>query len=79
MLGTPVLGAAIGGIPELIRDGQDGALFESGNVEALKAGIQDLFRDEARVKRYRENCMKAGFDTVVEYAQKLMPIYGQSK
>ena len=79
MLGTPVLGAAIGGIPELIRDGQDGALFESGNVEALKAGIQDLWRDEARVRRYRENCMKTGFDTVVEYTQKLMPIYGQSK
>ena len=33
--GTPVIGARIGGIPELIRDGVDGILFESGNVEDL--------------------------------------------
>ena len=78
MLGTPVLGATIGGIPELIRNGQDGELFESGNVEDLKARIQGLWSDEARIKRYRESCMETGFDTVADYAQKLMPIYGQS-
>lgn len=35
LYGTPVLGAAIGGIPELIRPGKTGELFESGNREEL--------------------------------------------
>jgi glycosyltransferase involved in cell wall biosynthesis len=34
-LERPVIGADIGGIPELIRVGETGALFPSGNVEAL--------------------------------------------
>jgi glycosyltransferase involved in cell wall biosynthesis len=35
--GKPVIGARIGGIPEMIRDGHTGALFESGNTEELAA------------------------------------------
>jgi len=38
-LGTPVLGAAIGGIPELIQDGKNGMSFQSGDVDSLCAGI----------------------------------------
>ncbi len=34
-LGRPVIGADIGGIPELIRAGETGALFISGDVESL--------------------------------------------
>lgn len=33
--GTPVVGARIGGIPEMVREGETGALFESGDVEEL--------------------------------------------
>lgn len=33
--GTPVIGAEIGGIPELIEAPSDGYVYESGNVEAL--------------------------------------------
>ena len=39
MYGTPVIGADIGGIPELIQEGKTGELFESGNVE------QEIFDD----------------------------------
>lgn len=34
-LGTPVLGADIGGIPEMIRDGETGGIFPSENAAAL--------------------------------------------
>jgi glycosyltransferase involved in cell wall biosynthesis len=34
--GVPVIGADIGGIPELVIDNKTGFLFESGNVNALK-------------------------------------------
>lgn len=33
--GVPVIGARIGGIPEIIEDGKTGYLFESGNKEEL--------------------------------------------
>jgi len=40
--GTPVLGAAMGGIPELIEENRDGRLFESGNTEDLKKKIEEM-------------------------------------
>ena len=41
-LGKPVIGARIGGIPELINDGEDGLLFQSGNALDLSSKIQQL-------------------------------------
>lgn len=43
-VGTPVLGARIGGIPELIDEGKNGLLFTPGNVEELKKKITESFR-----------------------------------
>ncbi|MBR3741888.1 MAG: glycosyltransferase family 4 protein [Clostridia bacterium] len=74
-LGTPVLGAKIGGIPELIDDGKTGELFQSGDAENLKAKIQSLWEDESRLNQYRENSKSIVFDSVADYAQKLMQIY----
>ena len=68
MYGTPVLGADIGGIPELIRVGETGELFESGNKEELKSKIKEMSN-----KRYKVNSVN--FDTVDDYCQKLMKIY----
>ena len=34
-LGRPVIGARIGGIPELIREGETGFMFEAANVDSL--------------------------------------------
>jgi len=42
-LGTPVLGARIGGIPELIEEDKNGHLFAHGDISALKEKIELLF------------------------------------
>ena len=68
MYGTPVLGADIGGIPELIQVGKTGELFESGNKEDLKNKIREM-----SCKHYKIDGIN--FDTVDEYCQKLMRIY----
>lgn len=38
-LSTPVIGAAIGGISEIVEDGKTGYMFESGNTESLIAAV----------------------------------------
>lgn len=43
--GKPVIGSKIGGIPEQIRDGIDGYLFQAGNAQAL-ANTLDLLVKE---------------------------------
>lgn len=42
-LGTPVLGARIGGIPELVEEGKTGMTFESRNESDLKGKIENMF------------------------------------
>jgi glycosyltransferase involved in cell wall biosynthesis len=40
--GLPVITTPVGGIPELIRDGEEGLLVEPGDVDALAAKIEYL-------------------------------------
>lgn len=75
MYGTPVLGANIGGIPELIEDGRTGELFESGNVDDLTGKIRALWNDQDRTRWYSVNCKDVSFDTTKEYCDKLLPLY----
>lgn len=51
-VGTPVIGARIGGIPEIVVDGQTGFQFESGNVAALRNTV--LKADAIDGKTYTE-------------------------
>ena len=74
MYGTPVLGADIGGIPELIRVGETGELFESGNDEELLQAIQALYRDKSKLAEYSNNCRCIRFDTLEQYTKKLLAV-----
>ena len=51
-MARPVLGADIGGIPELIREGETGYVFPSGDVEALSRLMQKVAdEDDATLVR----------------------------
>ena len=76
MYGTPVIGANIGGIPELIQVGRTGELFEAGNKEELKKAVLSLWSDPDRMRTYSENCKGITFDTIDDYYEKLIAIYG---
>jgi glycosyltransferase involved in cell wall biosynthesis len=45
--GVPVVASKVGGVPELILDGQTGLLFESGSVEQFAAAVRRLISDPA--------------------------------
>lgn len=74
-LGTPVVGADIGGIPELIAEGRTGEVFESGNADALQEKIESLWKDKEKRKAYSQNCLEYNFDNCEEYCKKLLAHY----
>lgn len=80
MYGTPVLGANIGGIPELIEIGKTGELFESGNANELKEKIWKLWGNKKLIDQYSQNCRNIQFDDIEAYTKKMMRIYiGKNK
>ena len=47
-VGTPVVGSAVGGIPELVRDGETGRLVPPGDAGALADAILSSLREPER-------------------------------
>lgn len=72
-LGTPVLGARIGGIPELIEEGVSGMTFRSGDVEDLKAKIRLMMEATFDYRSLAESS-QARYNSEAYY-EKLMEIY----
>lgn len=71
MYGTSVLGANIGGIPELIRAGETGELFESANAEELKVQILRMWNSHGMSAEAVFESSKVRFSTIAEYANTL--------
>ncbi len=46
--GIPVISTGVGSVPEIIEDGVDGMIIESGDVEGLVAAIEALEGDDER-------------------------------
>lgn len=76
-LGKPVIGARIGGIPELVKDNETGLTYESGNTSELADKIKDLLSNEKRIKTYGQNArayLESELCAKVHYG-RLMKIY----
>ena len=72
-LGTPVLGARIGGIPELIEEKISGMTFESCNVEDLKKKIELMWNASFDYKVIADNAVKRYSSEA--YYEQLMKYY----
>lgn len=79
-LGRPVIGAAIGGIPELIREHETGISFASGNVEDLAAALRQFAglsgAQLAEMGRAARAWVEKDF-TVTRYLERLVHLYGE--
>lgn len=76
MYSTPVVGARIGGIPELIAEGKSGELFTPGDSDDLERAIRKVLSPEA-LEKYIQGCKMQKFETPDSYYEKLMGIYGE--
>lgn len=72
--GTVVIGANIGGIPELIADGENGMLFPSGDADALADTIYRLWNDRELLRSCEQACRKLNRDDVKSYADKVLAL-----
>lgn len=57
--GIPVVGSAIGGIPETVDDGYNGLLFKPGDVEDLARTLKRALSDTEMLKKLGENARKS--------------------
>lgn len=77
-LGTPVIGARIGGIPEIVENGETGLVFEAGNTQSLvdilhqSAGLND-----AQYYKMREGAERfaLAYFSKTTHLQKLVQFY----
>lgn len=72
-LGTPVLGARIGGIPELINEGVTGMTFESRNVDDLVKKIEEMWKHDFDYKAIAEMSQKQY--NAEKYYNEIMKMY----
>jgi glycosyltransferase involved in cell wall biosynthesis len=77
-LGKPVIGAAIGGIPELIRENETGIRFRSGDVAALVGALRDMAsRPDDQIEamgRQGRKWVERDF-TAATYRQRILDVY----
>jgi glycosyltransferase involved in cell wall biosynthesis len=74
--GVPVVGSRIGGIPELIREGYNGLLFEAGNPKELRHSLLYLVNHPDELKKMSERALESAKKyTIQAHTSKLEDIY----
>jgi glycosyltransferase involved in cell wall biosynthesis len=75
--GKPVVGSNIGGIPELVSDGESGLIFEPGDADGFAERILTLWNDRGlamEMGKAARNRVETRFGPAVHY-EKMMEIY----
>lgn len=77
-LGIPVIGAAIGGISEIVNNGKTGFLFESGNVKSLEEALlqsMNIGKEEYSTMKNNALCFSQENFGRKRYVERLVMFY----
>ena len=78
--GLPVVASNVGGISEVVLDGQNGTLFEACDAEGLSIAISDLLQSPEKREIFGENSKKHSLNFTVERGvDNLIGIYKKTK
>jgi len=80
-MGRPILASRVGGIPEIVRDGETGRLYENENLPELQEGLRYFLQNPEQGKKMGEQAFKHaqaqfGFEAFLDRYEK---IYTQIK
>lgn len=64
--GVPVIATNVGGLPEVVRDGRDGFLFDVGAVDEMAAGAIELLSDADRWREFSDAGRKGALERFSE-------------
>jgi glycosyltransferase involved in cell wall biosynthesis len=71
--GTPVVATAVGGLPEVVTDGVDGALVPPGRPDALADAVMRVLADGERLGRQAvASAKRFDADTYARRVEKLI-------
>ena len=69
LLGTPVIGSRVGGIPDLIADGVNGYLVEPGNEAELTAALRRVYADDVAAMGEKARGFAEGYFSPLKYVE----------
>ena len=76
--GLPIVASRVGGIPDLVKDGENGLLVPPADAGALERAISDLLSDKAKRKRMGETGKRmCGPYSIEAMVEKLDDLYSR--
>jgi starch synthase len=80
MCQRPVVAAAVGGVPEVVKDGRSGLLVPYGDAGALAASVKALLADSERMKRMGEEGRRLALErhTWPRVVDRVLAAYGEA-
>jgi alpha-maltose-1-phosphate synthase len=75
--GTPVIASRVGGLAEVVQDGQTGFLVPPGDVSALRERLDQVLRDPTLAQRLGDNARALVLErfTWSQVAQRCLAAY----
>jgi glycosyltransferase involved in cell wall biosynthesis len=73
--GVPVIASDIGGMKELIRDGETGFHFAAGSVRDLRRLLLSCIQDPSRLRRLKPSSLTV--TSMEEHARTILSVYGR--
>ena len=76
-IGKPVIGADIGGIPELVKDKENGLIYKYDSIDELETKMKLLFENQELAEQYGKKAKEYAekFYSTETYYDKIIKIY----
>ena len=69
LLGMPVIGSRVGGIPDMIADGENGYLVEPGNEAELRAALRRIYDEDVAAMGEKARAFAEAFFSPRQYVE----------
>ena len=75
LAGRPVIASHLGGVPEIVRDGINGLLFDPFKNGDLSEKVERLLKEPTLLKRLCKGAQETGIDNIEEHTDKVIRVY----